>query len=168
MNELDDEELQPLSTALENNERLSQQYRQRVAYGSRSQRSIQLLGTPAMDQVSVQEYKFDDSPRQVHVTVTPVDDESFSGRSEDHNGSYPGRYDGPNEPMDGEDAAEGRDPNVDMESLRRKPPPWFVLPLYAVLATAAVGLLSFMGGGKDTNAETVNHLCVFVLHVEAN
>ncbi|KAI0793105.1 amino acid permease-domain-containing protein [Irpex lacteus] len=155
VNELDDDELQPLSTALENNERLSQQYRQRAAYGSRQQRSMQLLGTPATDQISVQEYKFEDSPQQVHVTVTPVDDESFNGRSEDHNGSYPSCYDEPNEPVDGERAAEGQDPNVDTESLRRKPPPWFVLPLYAVLATAAVGLLSFMGGGKDTNAETV-------------
>ncbi|KAI0345540.1 hypothetical protein BDW22DRAFT_884668 [Trametopsis cervina] len=44
--------------------------------------------------------------------------------------------------------------DVDVESLGDKKQPWFVLPLYAVLASASVGFLSFLSAGGN-GAEVV-------------
>ncbi|KAI0345542.1 hypothetical protein BDW22DRAFT_1324774 [Trametopsis cervina] len=77
------------------------------------------------DQVSV--YGDEEDSEGVHVSVRSATDDGGSSRTH---------------------------PNADVESQRNKKQPWFVLPLYAVLASASVGFLSFLSAGGN-GAEVV-------------
>lgn len=119
VDDLDDDELPQLSTALEDSRR------RRL---SQIRRMI-----PEQDQVSV--YGDEEDSEGVHVSVRSATDDGGSSRTHT---------------------------NADVESQRNKKQPWFVLPLYAVLASASVGFLSFLSAGGN-GAEVVRDPIVIVL-----
>lgn len=136
IDEMDDDDLQLFSTAPE-----AHPLRQRRRDPGPSTRT-RIRPKPSPD-LSAQ-----DSP-QIQVTVTPADDENFPEEHErvsEHTRPPNDDRGYGDPPHDGE--------NTDSESQHPKKQPWFVLPLYSVLATSSVGLLSFMAAG-GADAQTV-------------
>ncbi len=59
-------------------------------------------------------------------------------------------HDGGSSPVESSDDPEA--------ATSRKKQPWFVLPLYAVLGSASIGLLSFLSASSTVSAESVSCL----------
>ncbi|KAI0088652.1 amino acid permease-domain-containing protein [Irpex rosettiformis] len=170
IDELDDDELQMLSTTASASASSARERRPRQARHRYTQsRQDQDGNIPEEDQQSFHDGGFNSrvaedggytsSPQMVQVTITPADEDSdkvehehreYLSDHDDFDDDHP-----PEAQRDGSPSSSGADPESQRSIAKKQPSgPWFVLPLYAVLATAAVGLLSFMGAG-GTNVQTV-------------
>jgi hypothetical protein len=111
---------------------------------------------PEEDQVSIRSSKIGSGSPGIRVTVMPASQENLYDPYGD-SASVQHHNDADHEAPD--HRAGDNENRRDAQTSGSKKQPWFVLPLYAVLASASIGFLSFLDAG-DKGAEVV---CVFAI-----